>query len=125
MVKRPVDQTQKGTPYGVGVHVQNGHRGEEVIGKEVGSSPGLSRSPPITILISFTVAGFRPLPSQVYMYIRQLSSLTLFLQCNTSHAVYSRSTCDAAYEDSFSRLCFAERLLSLGAQEFLAGSGRA
>ena len=24
MVKRPVDQTQKGTPYGVGVHVQNG-----------------------------------------------------------------------------------------------------
>ena len=27
MVKRPVDQTQKGTPYGVGVHVQNGHSG--------------------------------------------------------------------------------------------------
>ena len=26
MVKRPVDQTQKGTPYGVGIHVQNGHR---------------------------------------------------------------------------------------------------
>ena len=24
MVKRPVDQTQKGTPYGVGVHVQSG-----------------------------------------------------------------------------------------------------
>ena len=27
MVKRPVDQTQKGTPYGVGVHVQSGHSG--------------------------------------------------------------------------------------------------
>ena len=27
MVKRPVDQTQKGTPYGVGVHVQAGHSG--------------------------------------------------------------------------------------------------
>ena len=26
-VKRPVDQTQKGTKYGVGVHVQNGHSG--------------------------------------------------------------------------------------------------
>ena len=43
--------------------------GEEVIGKEVGSSPGFSHSPPITILISFTVAGFRPLPSQVCIYI--------------------------------------------------------
>ena len=49
-----------------------GIAGEVVIGKEVGSSPGLSHSPPITILISFTVAGFRPLPSQVYvcMYVR-------------------------------------------------------
>ena len=47
-----------------------GIAGEEVIGKEVGSSPGLSHSPPITILISFTMAGFRPLPSQVlYIYI--------------------------------------------------------
>ena len=27
MVKRSVDQTRKGTPYGVGVHVQNGHSG--------------------------------------------------------------------------------------------------
>ena len=27
MVTRPVDQTQKGTPCGVGVHVQNGHSG--------------------------------------------------------------------------------------------------
>ena len=69
MVKRPVDQMQKGTPYAVGVHVQSGYSGEEVIGKEAGSSPGLSHSPRITILISFTVAGFRPLPSQVYIYI--------------------------------------------------------
>ena len=27
IIKRPVDQTQKGTPYGVRVHVQNGHSG--------------------------------------------------------------------------------------------------
>ena len=68
MVKRPVDRTQKGTPYGVGVHVA----GEEVIGKEVGSSPGLPHSPPIAILIYFTVAGFRLLSppfSGVYIYI--------------------------------------------------------
>ena len=37
-----------------------GIAGEEVIGKEVGSSPGLSHSLSITILVSFTVAGFRP-----------------------------------------------------------------
>ena len=30
MVKRPVDQTQKGTPYGVGVHVQDTHSGQDV-----------------------------------------------------------------------------------------------
>ena len=41
-MKRPVDHTQKGTPYGVGVHVQDRHSGivlEDVIGKEVGSNP--------------------------------------------------------------------------------------
>ena len=27
MVKRPVAQTQRGTPHGVGVHVQNRHSG--------------------------------------------------------------------------------------------------
>ena len=37
-----------------------GIAGEEVIGKEVGSSPWLSHSLSITILVSFTVAGFRP-----------------------------------------------------------------
>ena len=35
MVKRPVDQTQKGTPYGVAVHAQDRHSGD-VIGKEGG-----------------------------------------------------------------------------------------
>ena len=56
----------KGTPYGVGVHVHSGGGGDR---KSGGSSPGFSHSLPITILISFTVAGFRPLPSQVYIYI--------------------------------------------------------
>ena len=42
-----------------------GIAGEDVIGKEVGSSPGISHSPPMTILISVGVAGFRPLPAQV------------------------------------------------------------
>ena len=68
MVKRPVDLTQKGIPFGVGM-CKVGIAGEEVIGKEVGSSPGLSHSPPITILTCFTVARFRPLLSQVYIYI--------------------------------------------------------
>ena len=56
--KRPVDQTQEGTLYGVGVH-QDRHSGG-------GCEPGISHSPPMTILISFTVAGFLSLPSQVY-----------------------------------------------------------
>ena len=55
-----------------------GIAGEEVIGKEVWSSPGLSHSPPMTILISFTVAAFRPLPSQVYMGGAKLQVRSLF-----------------------------------------------
>ena len=35
MVKRPADQTQKGAPCGVGVHVQNGHSGGGGDRKEV------------------------------------------------------------------------------------------
>ena len=46
-----------------------GIAGEDVIGQEVGSSPGISHSPPVAIMISFTVAGFRPLPSEVCIYI--------------------------------------------------------
>ena len=72
---RPSSQTQKGTPYGVGVGVhvdETGIAEKDVIGKEVGevgNSGGISHSPPLTILMCFTVAGFRPLPSQVYIYI--------------------------------------------------------
>ena len=73
MVKRPVDQTQKGTLYGVGVHVQSGHSGgggDRKVGVEL--TRALAFTPHnhiyIYILMSFTAAGFRPLPSQVYIY---------------------------------------------------------
>ena len=68
MVKRPVDPTQKGTPYGVGVHVLNGHSGG---GGDKKGGVELTRAlafTPHNHLISFTVAGFRPLPSQI-LYI--------------------------------------------------------
>ena len=40
LMKTLVNHTQTGAPYGVGVHVKDRHSGEEVIGKELGSSPG-------------------------------------------------------------------------------------
>ena len=80
---RPSSQTQKGTPYGVGVGVhvdETGIAEKDVIGKEVGevgNSGGISHSPPLTILMCFTVAGFRPLPSQVYIYIQQMGGFCM------------------------------------------------
>ena len=57
MLKRPVDQTQKGIPYGVEAHVQDRHSGGGCDRKRGGE---------LTDHIDiFTVAGFRPLPSQV------------------------------------------------------------
>ena len=50
MVKRPVDQTQQGTHMEWEFMCRIGMAGEDVIGKEMGSSPGISHSPPMTVL---------------------------------------------------------------------------
>ena len=53
MVKRP-DHTQKGTPHGVGVHVQDRHSGGGCDRKRGGKPTRDLAFTPLTILISFT-----------------------------------------------------------------------
>ena len=60
--------------------MQDRHSGGGCDRKRGGKHSGISHSPPMTILIFLMAAGFRPLPSQVYVYTKNIYIYMLLLR---------------------------------------------
>ena len=88
--------------------MQDRHSGGGCDRKRGGKHSGISHSPPMTILIFLMAAGFRPLPSQVYVYTKKKYIYIYVVTANMCRG----STPALQSANVLSRICITPRMKS-------------